>query len=282
MRFVPALSALLLGAALTAPVLAQTPSKPDAAKPDAAKPGAAASKPAPARPVPARPEATKPDAARPQAAAPKVDPAVLASAQKVAGTFQLASADGARSCTVTLVAEPAAGGFALDRAHDACGAIPFMTQVLAWGPDPSGSIRLTGAEGRTIAEFTEATGGSYEALRDGDGVYFLAPPSALAGLEAAPEEMLGDWQLFRSVGAPMLCRWSLTDLPAAGGSRKVQVADGCAPPLAEFAAATWRLEGGNVVVTSAAGQPALRFARQEDGTWAKTPERGRPLLLVRP
>lgn len=285
MRFVPALSALILGAALTAPVVAQTPSKPDATKP-----GAAPVKPAPANPAPAaaakpnaaKPDGGKPDAPRPPAAASKVDPAILAAAQKAAGTFQLTSADGARSCTVTLVAEPATGGFALDRARDACGAIPFMTQVLAWGPDPSGAIRLTGADGRTVAEFTEATGGSYEALRDGDGVYFLAPPTALAGLEAAPEEMLGDWQLFRTVGAAALCRWSLTDTPATAGSRKVQVAEGCASPLAEFAATAWRLEGGNVVVTSAAGQPALRFARQEDGTWAKTPERGRPLLLIRP
>ncbi|WP_127090439.1 protease inhibitor Inh/omp19 family protein [Aquabacter cavernae] len=270
MRFAPVLSALLLGAALTAPALAQTQGKPDAAKP------AAPAKPAPQRPAPAKPEP-----ARPLASAPKVDPALLAAAQKVAATFQLASADGARACAVTLTTDPAGSGFAVDFARDACAALPFMAQVASWGPDPSGAIRLTGAEGRTIAEFTEATGGSYEALRDGDGVYFLAPPSALHGIEAAPEEMLGEWQLFRAVGAPVLCRWTLTDTPA-GGGRQVQVAPGCSAPLAEFAATAWRLEGGNVVVTSAAGQSPLRFARQEDGTWAKTPERGRPLLLIRP
>lgn len=276
MRFAPASFALFFCVALAAPTFAQSP-----AKPETAKQGAATAKPVQQRTQPGKTETARPPA-KPDV--PKANPALLAAAQKMAGAFQLASADGTRICALTLKADAASGGgFALDLQQDGCAAIPFAPQLQAWTPDPSGSIRLTGPEGRTVAEFTEATGGSYEALREGDGVYFLAPPSAGHGMEAAPEEMVGDWNLYRAAGAQIQCRWTLAEAPAStGAGRQVLVAPGCAPGLAEFAPVSWRLEGGNVVVASGTGQTPLRFARQEDGTWAKTPERGRPLLLIRP
>ncbi|MEW6255822.1 MAG: AprI/Inh family metalloprotease inhibitor [Pseudomonadota bacterium] len=272
MRLAKFLTLLVLGATFAAPGLAQSTTRPDAAKPPSAT-----TKPPPQRAQPANP---KPDPSRSEP--PKPDPALVAAAQRIAGSFLLASADGARSCSVALHAEAdRAGGFALALPLDSCAAIPFAALVRGWTPDPSGAIRLLGPEGRTIAEFTEATGGSYEALREGDGVYFLAPPGGLQGIEAPPEELLGEWSLSRARGGPVQCRWILTDTPV-GSGRKVEVAPGCTSPLSEFAPTTWRIEGGNVVVASGSGQTTLRFARQEDGTWAKTPERGRPLFLARP
>lgn len=275
MRFLIFLSVILLGAGMSAPSLAQNAG---ASKSEAAKPS-------PAKPAPQKPQGAKPPDSRPsdaKAEPPKVDPALLASARAVAGNFQLSSADGARACAVMLQAEPEkSGGFTIALPLDSCAVIPFAAAVRAWTPDPSGALRLLGPDGRTIAEFTEATGGSYEALREGDGVYFLAPPGGLAGIEAPPEELLGEWTLSRARGGPALCRWILTDA-LVGSGRRVEVAPGCTAPLSEFAPTIWRIEGGNVVIASGAGQSTLRFARQEDGTWAKTPERGRPLLLVRP
>lgn len=280
MRFVIFLSVLLLGAGMSAPALAQNPSS---SKSDAAKPAPA--KPPPQKPQGAKPSDSKPSDAKagpPKAEPPKVDATLLASARTIAGNFLLSSADGARACAVMLQAEPEkSGGFTIALPLDSCAVIPFAAAVRAWTPDPSGAVRLLGQDGRTIAEFTEATGGSYEALREGDGVYFLAPPGGLAGIEAPPEELLGEWILSRARGGPSLCRWILTDA-LAGSGRKVEVAPGCTAPLSEFAPTIWRIEGGNVVINSGAGQSTLRFARQEDGTWAKTPERGRPLLLARP
>ncbi|WP_156922055.1 protease inhibitor Inh/omp19 family protein [Azorhizobium doebereinerae] len=235
-------------------------------KPPAALPGKPAAKPA-------APSATP---------APKgPDPALRAEAEKRAGTLTLASADGERTCSLQLKTVPAPPGFALAFAAGGCPAIAFAAQVAAWMPDPSGAIRLLSAQGRTVAEFTEGAGGAYEALREGDGVYFLAPPSALQDDMVRPEEMLGEWDLARAAGSP-LCRWTFSETPAPAGGFAIAVGPGCDAGLAAFQPVAWRLEGGNVLVSSGGGGGTLRFARQEDGGWAKVPERGRPLLMSRP
>lgn len=254
----PALLLLLAACALATPGAAQT----------AGGTGARA---------PAR--AAKPEAARP-------DPALVAAAQKLAGAYRLMSADGTRLCPITLKATPAGSLFALETSAADCTAIPFASDAAGWTPDPSGAIRLRAGDGRLVAEFTEATGGTYEALREGDGVYFLASPAAVQVIDVSPEEMLGDWALVRAAGATPLCRWTLTDTPvpaAAGRPAGFGVGgDRTCPGIGDFVPAAWRIEGGNVVITAASGPQLLRFARQEDGSWAKTPERGRPLLLTRP
>ncbi|WP_341991515.1 protease inhibitor Inh/omp19 family protein [Azorhizobium sp. AG788] len=214
--------------------------------------------------------------------APKViDPALRADVERRAGTFTLTSADGERACPLVLKTTAAGPGFALAFAADGCPVIPFTAQVVAWLPDPSGSIRLLSAPGRTVVEFTEGAAGTYEALREGDGVYFIATPTALQEDVVHPEEMLGEWDLSRAAGTP-LCRWIFTDAPVATAAFAVRVGPGCEPGLAAFNPVAWRLEGGNVLVTSGSGASTLRFARQEDGGWAKVPERGRPLLMSRP
>ncbi|MDE1569520.1 protease inhibitor Inh/omp19 family protein [Aquabacter sediminis] len=231
-----------------------------------------------------RPATQKPAPPRPA----KVDPALQAAAQKIAGPFILSSADGARTCPLTLRADPASNAasgsgaaFLVSQEGGPCTAIAFAPQMVAWSLDPSGAIRLLDAQGRLGVEFTEATGGSYEALREGDGVYFLAHPAAQSGIEVSVEEMTGDWDLARTAGKP-ICRWTLSPDPGPGGSLMVRVAPGCDAGLSQFVPSGWRIEGGNVLVESGSGAPPVRFARQEDGSWAKVPERGRPLLLLRP
>lgn len=255
----PALLLLLAACALATPGAAQTA-------------GGTGARP-PAR-APARTEAARPD------------PALAATAQKLAGAYRLMSADGTRICLLTLKTAPAGGLFALEINAAACTTIPFAADATGWTPDPSGAIRLRAADGRLVAEFTEATGGTYEALREGDGVYFLASPTAVQVIEVSPEEMLGDWALVRAAGTPPLCRWTLTDraVPAtpARPAGFAVTGDKACPGIGDFSPGAWRIEGGNVVITAASGTQLLRFARQEDGSWAKTPERGRPLLLTRP
>lgn len=235
-----------------------------------------ASAPALAQQAPARPAA---------APAPKLDPAVREAGQKIAAPFRLTNADGSRSCPFVLKADPAGPGLAVEFDREACTVIGFSGQVAGWLPDPSGSLRLLNAQGRTVAEFTEATNGSFEALREGDGVYFLANPAvaAEAELELKVEEVVGDWDLARQAGAPAVCRWTLLDTPASGGKGKALViADGCDSGLLRFGPVAWDIEGGNILVRGEGGAITIRFARQEDGAWARTPERGRPLLMSRP
>lgn len=234
----------------------------------------------------AAPEGNGPGAPGPvaqkQQPAARLDPALREAAEQKAGPYVLSSADGERKCPITLKAEAAGGGLAVQLDRAACeGAIAFSVQVAGWLPDASGALRLVNAQGRTVAEFTEATGGSYEALREGDGVYFLINPSIADVPEVTQAEVLGDWDLASSSGTP-LCRWSLTETPAPKGGFLLKVASGCDASVARLAAASWRLDGGNILVSGTGGGAAIRFARQEDGSWARVPERGRPLLMSRP
>lgn len=241
---------------------------PPAAVPGSGKPAA---KPAPTKPAPTKPAAP----------AKTVDPALRAEAERRAGTFVLTSADGERTCPLVLKPTASGPGFALGFATDGCPLIAFAAQVVAWAPDPAGGIRLLNAQARTVAEFTEGAAGTYEALREGDGVYFIATPADLQADVVHSEELFGDWDLSRTAGTPV-CRWVLSDTPVTAGAFAVRVAPGCETALAAFTPVTWRLEGGNVLVASGSGGGTLRFARQEDGGWARVPERGRPLLMSRP
>ncbi len=211
----------------------------------------------------------------------RVDPALRDLAVGKAGAFVLSSADGARQCPLVLQADPAPHGFLLDLDRPACAAaIGFVAEVTAWVPDESGALHFVNGQGRTVAEFTESTAGSYEALRDGDGVYFLSDPGASQTSEVTPAEVEGAWNLVGS-GGKVVCRWTFAaeKAPQQGGA--VSLAEGCDTQVTQLGPISWRLEGGNILVSVRKGA-AIRFARQEDGAWARVPERGRPLLLSRP
>lgn len=238
--------------------------------------------PAPVLAAPGDALAQKQAPAPAPAPAVRLDPAVREAGARLAGAFQLTSADGARACAFTLKPDAGGPGLAVDFDRDACGVIAFSSQVVAWLPDPSGSIRLINAQGRTVAEFTEASGGSYESLREGDGVYFLASPNAVDTTELKVEEVVGDWDLARTAGTPV-CRVTLLEETAAGGTgHRLAIAPGCDSALLRFAPVAWDIEGGNILVRGEGSGALIRFARQEDGGWARTPERGRPLLMTRP
>lgn len=204
-----------------------------------------------------------------------------AAAERLAGSFRLTSADGERGCEVVLGTQPAGAGFAISQDAQACAPISFAALVVAWLPDASGSIRLLNAAGRTVAEFTEAAGGSYESLREGDGVYFLGPPAVMDTPQLSPQELAGDWVLLRQSDA-VACRWTLTTIPAGSGTFRLRQGEGCDEPLTRFGASSWSLAGGNVLVKGVAEGPTIRFARQEDGTWMRIPAGSRPLIMTRP
>ena len=79
-----------------------------------------------------------------------------------------------------------------------------------------------------------------------------------------------------------MCRVTLLDSPAKGGGFRLSIASGCDAALLRFGPTAWDIEGGNILVRGEGGASVIRFARQEDGGWARTPERGRPLLMTRP
>jgi hypothetical protein len=137
------------------------------------------------------------------------------------------------------------------------------------------------ASKRTVSEFTEGIDGQYEALLEGDGVYFLnnlrlAQPSDVPAFADAR----GEWNVSRPNGPP-ICSLTLTEEAAGDDMFKATVKTGCDVSITRFGPVKWYLDRGDIILLSTKDE-RLRFGRQPEGNWAKIPEQPRPLWLTRP
>jgi hypothetical protein len=218
------------------------------------------------------------------AQAPDTEPArpAIPDAKQLAANYQLQSALGDRKCSVTLEAKAVAAGYALvfDRAE--CAPLfRFLNDAAAWLPGIAGSIRFVNAAKRTVSEFTEGVGGQYEALLEGDGVYFLSNLQFVQPNDVPTfSDAAGEWNISRPNGPP-ICALALTDQAAGDDMFKVVVKPGCDPALARFGPVKWYLDRGDIILLSAKDE-RMRFGRQPEGNWTKIPEQPRPLSLSRP
>lgn len=232
----------------------------------------------------------------------------LAEPPSLAGAYRLSNADGDRTCSLTLLAAPlapgkatagasgaGAGGSSANRAtaksaageplsaveldRSACAAsILFAGSIAAWAPGPGNAIRLYGAEGKLVAEFTEGVGGTWEALREEDGVYFLINPQlAEETAPVQPADLVGAWEL-AGTGEPPACRLRLTDT-ARGDAFRLEAEPACAALLGRRLPTLWRLHTGDLLLDG--GEVPLRFVAGEDGAWTKVPEESASLTLSR-
>ncbi|WP_248310345.1 protease inhibitor Inh/omp19 family protein [Bosea sp. 117] len=201
----------------------------------------------------------------------------------LAAPYQLTNADGDRVCPITLKADAAgAAGFAVEFDRTSCSElILFSADIAGWTPGAGDTIRLQDRQGRLVAEFSEGVGGTWEALRENDGVYFLVNPRLADPAEQAqPADLFGAWDIARAEGAPV-CRVTLGEGQIGDGDFALTLAAGCDTGIVRFAPDRWRIERGDLVMLNAKGD-RLRFAKQEEGGWARVPEGNRPLLLSRP
>lgn len=211
----------------------------------------------------------------------------MPSAASLAADYRLTNADGDRVCPLVLTDKPhtrkGAGPERYDVTLDrqACGAaILFSVDIASWAPGPGNAIRLHSPDDHLVAEFTEGVGGTWEALREGDGVYFLVNPR-IADPALSAADLVGTWDIAETAGKP-LCQIELTDTQAGSGTFRARLGTGCPAGLAALALDRWRLDGGSLVLLTARGT-GLRFAAQEDGGWEKVPpDEGTPLSLSRP
>ena len=68
--------------------------------------------------------------------------------------------------------------------------------------------------GRLVADFTQGVGGVYEAIREGDAVYFLANLQFVDPKEfAQPADLIGNWIISRPTGNAA-CQLVFTDQPS--------------------------------------------------------------------
>ena len=214
--------------------------------------------------------------------APPAEGPVIPDAKTLAANYELSSALGDRKCPMTLDTKPAGPGFTLVYDRTIC--LPlfgFLKETVAWLPGIAGSIRFVNAAKRTVSEFTEGVGGRYEALREGDGVYFLANLQFVDPGEAPQfADLVGEWNLLRP-GGPPICAITLTDQATGEDTFVVTVKPGCDQAITRFGPVSWVLDRGDIIMFSQKGE-RLRFGRQQEGGWAKVPDTPRPLLLARP
>lgn len=215
-------------------------------------------------------------------------------AARLADTYQITNADGDRACPVSLVpktarlttgthltAEQRQNLFEVTLDKPGCAArIAFTSDIAAWAPGPGDSIRLYGPSGALIAEFTEGVGGTWEALRERDGVYFLVNPRLVdTTTQAQPSDVFGVWSLSRAIGTPG-CTVMFGETPLANGDYPLHPDESCGKVFGAFDPERWRLDQGDLMLISPDGEH-LRFAAQDEGGWSKVPEDKRPLVLHR-
>lgn len=217
-------------------------------------------------------------AAAQSAARPKAD---SEEARILVSNYELTNADGTLRCPIALEARTAGPGLALAFERNKCNSLfGFLGEVAGWAPGVAGAILFVGPSGNVITEFTEGIGGTYEAIRENDGVYFLANLQFIDPAQRVQvTELYGEWQ-FSAPDGPPICRITLSDDVAGDGVFVARLEPECDATISRFAPVLWQYERGDIVLRARNGE-SWRFEEQ-DGVWSKVPDKPRPLVLSRP
>jgi hypothetical protein len=93
------------------------------------------------------------------------------------------------------------------------------------------------------------------------------------------DQMIGDWQMVRGNGQT-ICGLTLTNTEATGDNFQVFLKPKCDPAVAAFAPNQWRLERGQMILMSAAGQ-TWQFEADDNAQWRRVPDTADPLIMFR-
>jgi hypothetical protein len=199
-------------------------------------------------------------------------------AKALAGPWEISNADHDKTCAITLRADTTPFKLEFDRA--ACGVdFPPLKEATAWELIGDDVVRVVGAKGKVLYEFTEVESGTYESLRPGQPLTFLQSAAALGPPPHTAEQMTGDWSVVRGSSAP-ICTLTLAMTAAGKDEYAIKVQPGCDPVVIAFGPASWHMEHGELVLKSTRG-PTWRF-EDNDGTWQRVPEGRDAIMLVRP
>jgi hypothetical protein len=208
--------------------------------------------------------------------APAHAQAVSDEAKELQGEWEISNADRDKICTLTLVPERAPQGLKI-QFDAACGeAFEITKDVVAWRLDKDG-LHFVDARGEALIDLDEVERGIFEGMRPGEGRYFLQSLAAVRP-EAKPEQVFGEWQVSRGTDEP-ICVIVFSSTPA-GGNFSLELKPGCGQLVTSFAPTSWKMEQGEVVISSARG--SWRFEEAGEIAWRRIPEGKEPLWLVRP
>jgi hypothetical protein len=200
--------------------------------------------------------------------------------KEMIGQWELSTTERSKTCVVTLKGDGPAQAFRLELEPSCPAALPFTRDIKAWSIKGLGDIvRLQDAAGQPVIDFTEVESGIFEGLRSGEGIYILQNLAAARSLAKSMDQMIGDWSMVRGNGRPV-CGLTLTNTEANADNFQVFLKPKCDPAVAAFAPTQWRLERGELLLLSEAGE-TWRFEADDNAQWRRVPDSADPLIMLR-
>jgi Protease inhibitor Inh len=199
------------------------------------------------------------------------------------GQWELATTERSKTCVLTLKADAspqgAAQGMKLELEPGCAAALPFTKDISAWSVRGLDIVRLQNATGEPVIDFTEVEAGIFEGLKSGEGVYILQNLVAARSLAKSMDQMIGDWAMVRGNGVA-ICGLTLTNNDAGHDNFQVFLKPKCDATVAAFAPTQWRLEHGQMLLTSDKGD-SWRFEADDNAQWRLVPDSADPLIMLR-
>lgn len=195
------------------------------------------------------------------------------SAKGMIGSWEFSNAEHEKVCSVRFSADRATVGYRL-RFDANCGTLfALVKRIVGWKFPQGDLLYLIDDKGQTVIEFGEVEDGIFEAPTPGLGVLFLQNASAAHPASKSPREAAGDWMVVRGEGPPLCV------LTFARDGFSVTARPDCDPDLAKLDFTQWRLDGRELVLIPANGEP-WRF-EEVDGNWRRLSNEVEPVMLVR-
>jgi hypothetical protein len=199
--------------------------------------------------------------------------------EMISHQWELATTDRSKTCVMILKPDATAQGFKLELEPGCAAALPFAKDIAAWNVKGLDIVRLQDAKGEAVIDFTEVETGIFEGLRTNEGVYILQDLAAARSLAKSMDQMIGDWAMVRSNGAT-ICGLTLTNNDAGKDNFQVFLKPKCDAAVASFAPTQWRLEHGQILLMSEAGE-TWRFEADDNAQWRLVPDSADPLIMLR-
>jgi Protease inhibitor Inh len=195
------------------------------------------------------------------------------------GQWELSTTERSKTCVVTMKSDASPQGFKLELDPACVAALPFTKGITAWSIRGLDIVRLQDAAGQPVIDFTEVESGIFEGLRTGEGVYILQNLAAARSLAKSMDQMIGDWQMVRGNGLTV-CGLTLTNTEAGADNFQVFLKPKCDPTISAFAPTQWRLDRGQMILTSKTGQ-SWQFEADDNAQWRRVPDSADGLIMMR-
>ena len=197
------------------------------------------------------------------------------------GQWELSTTERSKTCAITLKGEPTGHSEASKVELDpGCkDALPFTKEIVAWSIRGLDIVRLQDARGEAVIDFTEVESGIFEGLRQGEGVYILQDLAAARSTTRSMDQMIGDWSMVHADGRTV-CGLTLTNNEAAPDNFQVFLKPGCDAEITQFNPVQWRLDHGQIIMTSKSGE-SWQFEADDNAQWRRVPDTGATLIMLR-